>query len=417
MINILDKTQCCGCEACVQVCPRHCILFEEDEYGFCYPHTNMETCINCGLCEKSCPVINTGTEVFPMRKVASKNRNEEQRIKSSSGGVFILLAESVIRRGGIVFGAAFDSEWSVRHLSADTIEGVMPFLGSKYVQSKIGDSYKVTKIHLDNGREVLFSGTSCQIAGLKHYLTKDYNNLLTIEVMCHGVPSPRVWREYLDNIQQPKGAVNGGNMVFSSLNECPSIEAISFRDKKDGWGNYGFVVRYSSDELEAENNSLLPVKSNVKIVETREPHNENPYMQAFLSNAILRPICFSCPFKSGRSGADISLGDFWTVDQYLPGVNDDKGISLVYLLSEKGVNAYSVLNVADYELDKYVEYNTAFTSSTKIKYPIDKFWTHYNKDGLKCMNKVNDSLKLSLFKSLQKSLSIRFKRYINIIKK
>ena len=414
MIKILDKTKCCGCEACIQVCPKHCISFDEDEYGFYYPHTDVDVCIKCGLCKKSCPVTNLRAEVLSVRKVASKNRNEDQRSISSSGGVFVLLAEAVVRRNGIVFGARFDPEWNVRHSSADTLEGIIPFLGSKYVQSRIGDSYKEAKLFLDSGREVLFSGTSCQIAGLKSYLAKEYANLLTVEVMCHGVPSPRIWREYLTYIRRPEGASAGKNTVLSSLNDAPSIEGISFRDKQNGWGKYGFVVRYSADQREAEKFGLSSVKANKKITVISEPHRENIYMQAFLSNAILRPICFSCPFKSGKSGADISLGDFWTVNHYLPDINDDRGISLVYLLSDKGSKAYRDLDVANYDLDKNNDYNVAFSKSTKVKYPIDKFWNLYEKEGFGCLKKVNDSLRLSLFKRLRKSFSIRIK---NIFKR
>lgn len=415
MITISDKTKCSGCEACVQACPKSCIYFEEDEYGFRYPRVNLEYCVNCGVCEKVCPVINVGDTHQPQRKVASKNNNEGQRSKSSSGGVFVLLAEETIRKGGVVFGARFDADWNVVHSCAETIEGVQPFLGSKYVQSRIGDSYRIAKEYLDEGRNVLFSGTSCQIAGLKQYLRKDYEKLLTVETMCHGVPSPKVWRGYLEYIRRPETAGTGGNAVLLSLTETPSIKGISFRDKHDGWGKFGFVVHYSVNQRETEKFGLSSVIAQNKSIEIREPHKENVFMQAFLSNAILRPICFACPFKSGKSRADISLGDFWTVDQYIPGINDDKGITLVYLLSQKGIEAYNALDVSTYEMENGIEYNVSFSKSTKVKYPIDKFWLLYNKQGFKCVSKVNEALRPSLFKRAKVSLNNSISNILNKI--
>lgn len=413
MIAITDRLSCCGCEACVQICPKHSIAFDEDEYGFRYPHVNHNDCVDCGLCEKTCPVINVGSIVQPQRIVASKNNNEEQRRISSSGGIFVLLAEETLRKNGVVFGAKFDANWNVVHSCTDTIEGVSSFLGSKYVQSRIFDSYKRAKEYLDEGRDVLFSGTSCQIAGLKQYLRKDYDKLLSVEVMCHGVPSPRVWRDYLDTIRESKESGIEGNTVLSFLNNKPFIESISFRDKHEGWGKYGFVVRFSAAQNEDEKKGLSSENAQKKRIEIREPHKKNVFMQAYLSNAIIRPICFVCPFKSGKSGADISLGDFWTVNQYLPNINDDKGITLVYLLTSKGSEAYNTLDVSSYELEKGIDYNVAFSRSTKVKYPIDKFWQEYNKLGFKCIGKVKESLKPSFFKRTIISLKSRIKKPFN----
>ena len=410
MITISEKTKCCGCEACVIACPKKCISFDEDEYGFRYPHVNFDGCVKCGLCEKVCPIINVREALQPQRIFASKNNNEEQRRMSSSGGVFVLLAEETIRKGGVVFGARFNSDWNVVHSCAETIEEAIPFLGSKYVQSRVGDSYKRVKEYLDVGRNVLFSGTSCQIAGLKQYLRNDYDKLLTVEAMCHGVPSPRVWREYLEYIRRPKDDGTGENSVSSSQNKTPSIESISFRDKHDGWGKYSFNVHYMAEHRETKKSGSSSESIKQKEIEIREPHHENVYMQAFLSNAILRPICFACPFKSGKSGADISLGDFWTVDQHIPGFNDDKGVTLVYLLSQKGIEAYTALDVSTYEMKKGIEYNMAFSKSTKAKYPIDKFWRLYNKQGFKCVSKINESLKPSIFKRAKMYLNNRIKK-------
>ncbi len=417
MIKISDKKQCCGCSACVQACPKKCISLIEDDTGFLYPSVDNEMCVNCGMCEKVCPVINRNEENRPIRVAASINKNEDQRRESSSGGIFVILAEQIIDKGGVVFGAKFDKDWMVIHSYTDNKDELKVFQGSKYVQSRIGDSYKHAKVFLEQGKDVLFSGTPCQIAGLKRFLQKDYEKLLTVEVICHGVPSPGVWRDYLQYVRRPKGAGGGQNTVSLSLNETPSLEGISFRDKQNGWSKYGFVVRYSADQREVEKFGLSSVNIPQKGIVIREPHKENVFMQAFLSNAILRPICYACPFKSGKSEADISLGDFWTVDQYIPEINDDKGVTLVYLLSQKGMEAYNALDVTTYEMKKGAEYNAAFSKSAKVKYPIEKFWYQYNKQGFKCIDKVNEYLRPSLFKKVKISINNRIKNLLKNIER
>lgn len=397
MINITDKKQCCGCSACVQACPKNCILLIEDEMGFLYPSVDKETCVNCGLCEKVCPVLNKWEPKETFEISACKNKNEDQRYLSSSGGLFVLLAELVIRKGGVVFGAHFDNDWSVVHSYTETIEGLIEFQGSKYVQSVIGDSYKKTEAFLKDGREVLFSGTPCQVAGLKHYLRKEYDNLLTVEVICHGVPSPKVWRDYLETIRRPKGAVAGKNTVLSSLNEKPSIEGISFRDKQNGWKKYGFVVRYSTDQREAEKFGFSSVDAKKEI---REYHQDNLYMKAFLKNLCLRPICFNCAAKDGRSKADISLGDFWTIKQHCPDFDDDKGVTLVYINTEKGKEVFNTIDCTKIILNNGVKYNRMFSESSNEKYPINDFWMKYERKGIDCVREIVNSIQPSLYKRL-----------------
>ena len=255
MIEIVDKHKCCGCAACVQVCPKQCISFNEDEQGFRYPSVDNVVCVNCGLCERVCPVLNQDESKQPLQVYAAKNPNEKIRLMSSSGGIFTMLAESIIDQGGVVFGARFDEKWEVEHAYTETKDGLEPFRGSKYVQSRIGNTYQQVKEFLLSGREVLFTGTPCQIAGLKRFLRRDYENLLTVDVVCHGVPSPLVWRTYLkDFVMCPKGTTEK-NTVSISLNEKPVITGISFRDKSTGWKKYGFIVHGKSSEV-ADQNSL-----------------------------------------------------------------------------------------------------------------------------------------------------------------
>lgn len=172
MIKIIETKNCCGCAACVLRCPKQCITMHEDEEGFLYPHVDEVSCIDCGLCEKICPVINQDAECIPLHTYAAKNKNEAQRLRSSSGGIFVLLAEHIISEGGVVFGARFDANWEVEHGYAETWDELAPFMRSKYVQSRIGNTYQEAEAFLKAGRKVLFTGTSCQIAGLKKFCAK-----------------------------------------------------------------------------------------------------------------------------------------------------------------------------------------------------------------------------------------------------
>ena len=243
MICIKDKALCCGCGACSQICPKHCIVMSQDEEGFLYPSVNKETCVDCGLCEKVCPVINQRT---PHNKVqqtyAAINMTESIRMSSSSGGVFRAIADIVIQDNGVVFGARFDDDWSIIHDCTETLDGLAAFQGSKYVQSKIGDCYQRAKTYLDQGRKVLFSGTPCQIVGLNLFLRKPYSNLITVDLICHGVPSPRVWNEYLK--EEIARQCNRKNSVLPRpIHEKDVlVEGIAFRDKSEGWKKYSFAL-------------------------------------------------------------------------------------------------------------------------------------------------------------------------------
>lgn len=232
MIEIKKKSECCGCEACAQKCPKNCIHLVEDKEGYRYPIVNKVACVDCGVCEKVCPIINENEQQKPIEVLAAKNRDEHQRLAGSSGGVFFEIGRNIIDKGGVVFGARFDSNWNVIHGYAEDINGLNAFRGSKYVQSHIGDSYKNVERFLKAGRQVLFSGSPCQIAGLQHFLRKKYDNLLLVDVVCHGVPSTLPWQKFLDESVCPQ------NMSFETLKK--QITSVSFRSKEKGWLKFHF---------------------------------------------------------------------------------------------------------------------------------------------------------------------------------
>lgn len=337
MIHITDKRQCCGCAACVQKCPKHCISLYEDEEGFLYPRIDTNNCIDCGLCEKVCPFLNCGKPVLPMEVGAVKNQNESDRMHSSSGGVFIALAREVLALDGVVFGAVFDENYEVKIAYSETLKGVRPMMGSKYLQARVEMAYVDAERFLKQGRHVLFSGTPCQIAGLHKYLRKEYPNLLSVDFLCHGVPSPGVWRRYLketmSDLQSARRAVAGKNTVFPSLNLIPTIVGIEFRDKMlHGWKKFSFVVRGRS-ALKADQNSVL----------LSDIHRENPFMRGFLSDIYLRPSCYECKCKNGVSHSDLTIADFWGIDRLMPDFDDDKGVGLVLVNTEKGQGTFDRL--------------------------------------------------------------------------
>ena len=313
MIKIQNKQDCCGCAACEQSCPKHCIAMNPDSEGFLYPSVNVDSCIECGLCERVCPILNPYEEQEPLRVIAAINKDKVIRESSSSGGIFCMLASHVIHEGGVVFGARFDCEWEVLLDCTETIDGVHAFMGSKYVQARTGTSYADAKRFLNEGRWVLYSGTPCQIAGLNHYLRKPYSNLLSVEVVCHGVPSPMVWQKYLSE----------------TVLDIHRITSLRFRDKRDGWKRFNFVLQYNEAN---------------KTLEAHDFHGKNLFMRAFLSNLILRPSCEYCKAKRGRSRADISLADYWGVQSFHPEMDDDRGTSLVLANTEKGRDILETLD-------------------------------------------------------------------------
>lgn len=321
MIDVKDKTKCCGCDACVQKCPKQCISMREDFEGFMYPVVDLKNCIDCGLCNMVCPMENNVNDITPIEVFAAYNNNEDERMQSSSGGIFSLLAKKTINTDGVVFGARFNLDWNVILDYADTSEGVIAFRGSKYVQAEVNGAYQKCEQFLKEGRTVLFSGTPCHIAALKRFLHKEYENLLMVDVVCHGAPSPMIWKKYLQELMR--------DVAHSSV--LP--DNVQFRNKIEGWKRFHFYADFAGTLV-------------------CEESCNNAYMKAFISDLILRPSCYSCPFRgTHRHQSDLSIADFWGVDKIMPKVDDDKGISLVMANTKKGLDAYHQIDVTSCKVD------------------------------------------------------------------
>lgn len=305
--NISKVSLCTGCASCANICPQKAIIIEQNKEGFYIPKVDNNKCNQCGLCKKICPqCVNIDLNI-PIKAFAIK-ANDDIREKSSSGGVFRILAESVFSMDGVVCGAAFSSDFNkVEHIIIEKLEDLYKLQGSKYLQSYIDENlYKNIKEFLEKGVQVLFSGTSCQIAGLKSFLQKDYEKLFLVDILCHGAPSPKVWANYITGISNGKKVVEA-----------------NFRDKKFGWGfNHTLTVEFSNG------------------TEYAEKRENSLFYKAFLEDLILNRPCYECKYANYSRAGDISLGDFWSVYRYDSSLDDKKGISLVLVNSNKGLGLF-----------------------------------------------------------------------------
>lgn len=304
MITIVDKTDCCGCSACKNVCPQKCIALSFDKEGFCYPQIKEGECVDCGLCETVCPVNHSPQQAENIGVYAIKNKRENIRLTSSSGGVFSLLAKQVVDAGGIVFGAVMEGS-KVIHTGITDEENLPRLRGSKYVQSEIGNTFEQAKSYLDSGKSVLFSGTPCQISGLVSFLKKPYENLLLVDCICMGVPSPMIWGKYIAFLEKEHGA---------------KASKIIFRDKAKGWKNYNLHIDFENGNSHEKS------------------HKEDLFLKGFEKRLFLRPSCHACEFKSFKTLSDITLGDYWGVHTLFDDFDDDKGVSLVLTHTKRGEN-------------------------------------------------------------------------------
>lgn len=307
-ISYKSKNECCGCGACENICPKKCIDIVCDKEGFEYPKVNEQDCIDCGLCVRTCPWEGK-TQASPIKIYGLKAKDKELQYKSSSGGAFLTIANHLLNEGYVVFGATYTDDYSkVEHVKIETCSDLNRLRGSKYVQSNLSDIFTQIKNLLNSGRKVAFSGTGCQVAALKLFLrNKEYDGLVTIDILCHGVPSPLLFKEFIKRVSGRYGKILSMNM----------------KDKTDGWGAQKIKV-------EAER----PVPQSVL----------NLWSSIFYSRVALRPSCYECKFMSLERSGDISLGDFWGVEKVDKEFTDKAGVSLALFGTTKGLKIYETLS-------------------------------------------------------------------------
>lgn len=381
MIQIKHKTECCGCSACSQKCPKKCIQMLEDTEGFLYPQIDISQCVNCHLCERCCPVINTYKSKQPLSCFAAINPNNEIRFKSSSGGIFTALATEILKQGGVVFGAKWDDKHHVIHDYIENSTDIHRLRGSKYIQSTIGDCFIKVKNFLKQKRLVLFVGTPCQISGLNHYLGAVYDNLILVDFICHGVPSHKTFDSYLESFTHKK-----------SISKS-DIREILFRDKTHGWKNFSLAIK---------------IKSGEKIVQEKA---KNSFLIGFFNNYFLRPSCHNCPTKKLSSGADITLGDFWGYNSTNLINDDDIGVSAVIVNSEKGRSIIDNLNIIQQSvsLAEISSKNEALNYSATAPYRN----LYYNNEH----KNFEDTIKFLTSKKLYNRIKRKIYLYSNRLKK
>lgn len=308
MIEITDKRNCTGCGACVNACPRHIIKMEEDNEGFTYPKVKVEDCIECHLCEKSCPMLKDKSEIskdfagYP-QFYAGQLKSKEDLLEVSSGGAFWAFSQTIIDGGGIVYGAIQEDVDHIYHVRADNLEGIKKIRRSKYFQSDTGLTFQHVKEDLKKGLTVLYSGTGCQIAGLKCYLNKEYENLITCDVVCHGVPSRKVWKAYRKEKEEKEGK---------------RIADLVFRDKSAGWSHNQYKITYQDDSIE------------------KEASTKQLFHAGYLKGLFYRPSCGICRFASLPRVADVTLADYWQYQGRFRQSGNDLGVSLITVNTNRG---------------------------------------------------------------------------------
>lgn len=354
MIEIINKSECCGCHACFNICPRRCISMEPDDEGFLYPIVKVDKCIGCGLCEKVCPIINK--EKCKEVPIAFVGQHKSDKIlsESTSGGVFSAIAQYIEDKQGVICGAVFTKDFSVKHKCFKSLWGGMR--NSKYSQSNLGTIFQEIQDFLEKGLMVCFSGTPCQVEGLKSFLLKDYKNLITIDIVCRSIPSPKLWGEYLSYLEDKHHS---------------KIKGVKFRNKTYGYHSGSFIATFENGEMEGGSNRV------------------NPYMKAFHMNICSRPSCYNCKFKTIERKSDFTIFDCWRPDLLVPKLMDNnKGYSGILVHSQKGLDILEKIKT-DFEYYQ-VNYKAAigFTGGmveNSVSRPVEResFYQELNKNGFK----------------------------------
>lgn len=327
-----DKAACCGCNACAEICPKHCIQMVEDAQGFIYPQVDSSVCVECGMCEKVCPLEVANLSLRkPLKAYAAWNKNRQEHLLSSSGGAAYIFSSYIIEKGGVVYGCTSDGI-DVRHIRVENHSELFKLQGSKYVQSDVRGLFKKVKNDLKIGKTVLFIGTPCQVAGLKNYIGHHNEHLYLVDLICHGVPSKQMLHEHIKHVAKGE-----------------KIQHISFRKGTD----YRFSITANKFSYE------------VSLWET--PYKDL-YLRGFIEGMINRPCCYQCPFACSSRVSDITIGDFWGLKnaELLPKESKD-GISLLLPMTDKGLNLIHAVGDNMYICERSVD--EAVNGNTQLRHP------------------------------------------------
>lgn len=382
---VLDENRCTACGACKNICPVSAIEMYENSEGFFYPIVNNQMCIECGKCKNVCLIgKRISKKKCKQTAYAGIHFNEKIYNESSSGGAFTAIASKIISDKGYVWGASFDENFNVYHSCTNTLEGLEKFRGSKYIQSKIGDSYIRIKEQLEDGKTVLFSGTPCQVEGLNLYLDCDYSNLVTIDLVCHGVPNNKFFKDYLLWL---KGVFHADNIL-----------EYSFR----GTQGYKEKVKYLKKE---------------KVFCKVTPWNMAPYFYSFMYNDIMRKSCYDCAFCNLNRPGDITLCDFWGARKYY-NINDKNGISGIISNTNKGdITLKSIknrdINVFPIKIDELKNNNFNLKSSICMTKKRKIIFEDWNKNGFNFI--VKKYMRLPFFKRIYSRIAQKYGDKIKLI--
>ena len=355
MISVFDKKEeCCGCTACKHICPTRAIEMESDQEGFLYPLIDQNLCIDCGRCKEVCAFQNgydTLKNLKPPKVYAAKHKKENIRMSSTSGGVFTAISDHVLENSGVVFGVAFDENMNAVHRMAKTSDERDMFKGSKYVQSDLKNVYPEIKQLISKGVQVLFTGTPCQTAGLKRFLSNDNTgNLILCDIVCYGTPSPLLWREHIKHLEKKEN--------------CKIIDYYC-RHKVKGWHAHNEMVIYKNGKEDYE--SILSQK----------------HKNLFHSHNILRPACHNCKYTNLERPSDITIADFWGIEKHMPEFDDNKGVSLLLVNTSTGQKLLENIkqNLILKESNTQDCLQPQLNEPSKPSHDRSKFWKDYETRG------------------------------------
>lgn len=354
-----NKNECCGCTACMNICPQRAIKMEKDEEGFLYPVVDKEKCIECGLCKKVCAFqkgYNVENRLEEVGVYATKNKSDEVRMHSASGGMFYAIAKYVLNKNGVVYGVVFDDWIHAIHVRTDSMDGIKKMMGSKYSQSELGEIYKEVKKDLKNEKLVLFTGTPCQVAGLNKFLQNiDKTNLILVDLVCHGTPSPYLFQDYIKFIEK---------------NKKKKIIGYYHRSKKIAWQQHTENIVYEDGK------------------EDYTSRLSQTWKRLFGTTLFFRPSCYSCKYTNTKRTGDITIGDFWGIEKYNKEFTDNKGVSLTLVNTIKGQKVFDEISKDLIINNRKIE--EAIVKNPQLKQPINididernKFWNDYKTKGFK----------------------------------